>query len=75
MSPMEEDLWIEWGRSLQVDIPQNIIPYSPSKLTQSAQVQDIVQEDLGLGVGQVGMRIQHDDEGNNVDHIVIHQPR
>ena len=48
VSPMEEDSWIVQGRALQVTIPQNIIPHSPSNITQSDQVQDIVQEDLGL---------------------------
>ena len=54
LSPMEEYLWIEQSRALQVTIHQIVIPHSPSHLTQSAQVQDIVQEDLGLHVGVDG---------------------
>ena len=29
LSPMEEHLWIEHGRALQVDIPQTITPHFP----------------------------------------------
>ena len=36
LSPMDEDLWIEHGRSLQVDIPQTIVPHSPLNSSQIA---------------------------------------
>ena len=36
LSPMDEDSWIEHGRALQVDIPQNITPHSLSNPNQSA---------------------------------------
>ena len=48
VSPMDEYLWIERAMSLQVDIPQNITPHSPSNIIQSARVDDIVEDDLGL---------------------------
>ena len=64
---MEQDLWIEQGRSLQVTVPETIILHSLSNMTKSAQVQDIVQEVLGLHVGQVGVWSRRDDEGNEFD--------
>ena len=72
LQPMEEDFWIEQGRDIQVTILENIILHSPLHLTQSAKVQDTVQEDLGLNVGQVGIWSQQNDEGNDVDQLLIH---
>ena len=42
VSPMEEDLWVERGRALQVTILHNIMPHSLSNIIQSSQLQDIV---------------------------------
>ena len=52
---MDEDLWIERGRALQVDIPHNIMPHSPPNHMLSSQVEDIVQEDLGLETSELGV--------------------
>ena len=68
---MDEDLCIEHGRALQVNIPQIIMPHFPSNFSQSSQVQDIVQEDLGLRARKLGVRSRIDSEGNDVDHLVI----
>ena len=41
-SPMEEDLWIEQREALQIEIPQEIRPLSPTNL--STKIQAIVEE-------------------------------
>ena len=40
-SPMEEDLWIEQQEALQLEIPQEVRPLSPTNL--STQIQAIVE--------------------------------
>ena len=67
LSPMDEDLWIDHGRAIQVTIPKTIVPHSPLHLTQRAQVKYIVDEDLGIHVGQTGIWSRQNDEGNEVD--------
>ena len=41
--------------------------------SQSSRVQDIVQEDLGLRDGELGVWSRRDGEGNDVNHLVIHR--
>ena len=70
---MDEYLWIEQGRALQVDLPQNITPHSSLSIIQSARVEDIVEEYLGILANQVGLWNQLYDEGNDVENLVIHR--
>ena len=72
VSSMEEYLQIENGESLQVDIPQNITPDSQLNSNPSARH---FQEYLGLQADNLGVWSRLDEEGNDVDHMVIHQPR
>ena len=71
ISPMDEDPWIKHGISLQVKIPNTITPHSLLHLTLISQVQDIVEEDLGLHAIQSDIWSQRNDEGNEVDKILI----
>ena len=50
---MDEDLWIEHGRALRVNIHDTITPHLPLHITQSDQVQDILQEYFELYDAQV----------------------
>ena len=52
-SPMEEDLWIEQQQALQLEVPQEVRPLSPTDA--STRIQTIVEEDLGLGAGDFGI--------------------
>ena len=71
---MEEDLWIEQCESFHIEIPQEVRPLSPVNTNLSACVHTIVEEDLRLQDGDFNVWIQLDDEGNDVDHLVIHRP-
>ena len=72
---MEEDLWIEQHEALQISIPQSVSPQSLINPNHSARVQDIVEEDLRLRAGEFGVWSRLDDEGNDVDHLVIRRPK
>ena len=71
-SPMEEDLRIEQREALQIEIPQEIRPLSPTN--PSTKIQAIVEEDLRLRAGEFGIWSRLDNEVNDDNHLVIHQP-
>ena len=71
-SPMEEDLWIELWESLQLEVPQEVRPLSPTN--PSTSIQTIVEEDLKLGAGDFGIWSLLDDERNDDNNLLIHQP-
>ena len=71
-SPIEEDLWIEQREALQLEIPQEVRPLSPMNL--STRIQTIIEEDLRLRASDFGIWSRLDDEGNDVNHLVIHRP-
>ena len=52
-SPMEEELWIEQQEALQIEVPQEIRPLSPTNT--SIRIQAIVEEDLLLRAGEFGI--------------------
>ena len=68
-SPMEEDLWIEQREALQIEVPQEIRPLSPTN--PSTRIQAIVEENLRLRVGEFGIWSRLDDEVNDDNHLVI----
>ena len=68
-SPMEEDLWIEQCEALQIEVPQEIRPLSPTNL--STRIQAIVEEDLRLRAGEFGIWSRLDDEVNDDNNLVI----
>ena len=72
VSPMEEELWIEQWESLQLEIPQEVIPLSLTN--PSTWIQAIVEEDLGIRAGEFGIWSWLDDELNDDNHLVIHWP-
>ena len=74
VSPMEEYLWIEQREALHIEIPQEVRPPSPVNSNLSSQVQTILKEDLRLWAGEFDVWIRLDNEGNNVDHLVIRRP-
>ena len=69
-SPMEEDLWIEQREALQLEVPQEVRPLSPTNL--STRIQTIVEEDLRLRAGDFGIWSQLEDERNDDKHLLIH---
>ena len=71
-SPMEEDLWIEQRESLQIEVPQEIRPLSPTN--PGTRIQAIVEEDLRLRASEFGIWSQLDDEVNNDSNLLICQP-
>ena len=72
---MEEDMWIEQRETLHIKIPQEVRPLSLVNLKLSAQVQTIVEEDLRRRASEFNIWSRLDDEGNDVDHLVICQPK
>ena len=50
---MEEDLWIEQREALQLEVPHEVRPLSPTNPT--TRIQTIVEEDLRLGAGDFGI--------------------
>ena len=68
-SPMEEYLWIEQREALQLEVPQEVRPLSPTN--PSTRIQNIVEEDLRLRVGDFGIWSRLDDERNNDNHLLI----
>ena len=72
-SPMEEDLWIEQRKSLQIEVPHEIRPLYPMNL--STRIQAIVEEDLRLRAGEFGIWSRLDNEVNDDNHLVIHRPK
>ena len=68
-SPMEEELWIEQCEALQIEVPQEIRPLSPTN--PSTKIQAIVKEDLRLRAGEFGIWSRLDDEVNDDNHLVI----
>ena len=50
---MEEDLWIEQQESLQIEVPQEVRPLSPTN--PSTRMQAIVEEDLRLRASEFGI--------------------
>ena len=71
-SPMEEDLWIEQHKSLQIEVPQEVRPLSPMNL--STRMQAIVEEYLRLRVGEFGIWSRLDDKVNDDNNLVIRRP-
>ena len=72
VSPMEEYLWIEKREALQLEVPQEVRPLSPTN--PSTRIQAIVEEDLRLRAGEFGIWSRLDDEINNDNHLLILQP-
>ena len=70
VSPMEEYLWIEQWEALQIEVPQEVRPLSPTNL--STRIQAIFKEDLRLRAGEFGIWSWLDDEVNNDSHLLIH---
>ena len=69
---MEEDLWIEHQEALQIEVPQEIRPLSPTN--PSTRIQAIVEEDLRLRAGDFGIWSQLDYEVDDDNHLVIRRP-
>ena len=69
---MEEDLLIEQREALQIEVPQEARPLSLTN--PSTRIQTIVEEDLRLGAGEFGIWRRLDDERNDDNHLLIHQP-
>ena len=67
-SPMEEDLWIEQCETLQIEVPKEIRPLSPTN--PSTRMQAFVEEDRRLRVGEFGIWSQLDDEVNDDNNLV-----
>ena len=70
-SPMEEDLWIEQCEALQIEVPHEIRPLSPTN--PSKRMQAIIKEDLRLRAGEFGIWSRLDDEVYDDNHLVIHR--
>ena len=71
-SPMEEDLWIEQREALQLEVPQEVKPLSPTN--PSTRIRSIVEEDLRLGAGDFGIWSRLDDETYTRWHLIIRRP-
>ena len=71
-SPMEQDLWIEQQESLHIEVPQEVRPLSLTN--PSTRIQTIVEEDLKLRAGELGIWSQLNDEKNDDNHLLIRQP-
>ena len=72
-SPMEEYFWIEQCEALQIEVPQEVRPLSPTN--PSTRMQAIVEEDLRLRAGEFGIWIRLDHEVNEDNHLVIRRPK
>ena len=68
-SPMEEYLWIEQLEALQIEVPHEVRPLSPTN--PSTRMQAIIEEDLRLTAGEFGIWSRLDDEVNDDNHLVI----
>ena len=68
-SPMEEYLWIEQRKNIQIEVPQEVIPLSPTN--PSTRMQAIVEEDLRIRAGEFGIWSRLDDEINDDNHLLI----
>ena len=53
VSPMEEDLWIEQREALQIEVPREVRPLSPTN--PSTRLQAIVDEDFRLRASEFGI--------------------
>ena len=62
-TPIEEDLWIEQQEALQIEVPQEIRPLSPTN--PSTRIQSIVEEYLILRASEFGIWSRLDDEVND----------
>ena len=71
-SPMEEYLWIEQREALQIEVPQELRPLSPTN--PSTRIQTIIEEDLRLRAGDFGIWGRLDDKRNDDNHLLICQP-
>ena len=69
---MEEDLWIEQREALQIEVPQEVRPLSPTN--PSTRMQAIVEEYLRLRAGEFSIWSRLDDEVNDDNHLVIRRP-
>ena len=68
--PMEEELWIEQPKSLQLRAPHEGTTLSP--VNPRTQIQTIVEEELRLGTGDFGIWSRLDDETYTGRHLIIH---
>ena len=64
-------LWIEQRESLQIEVPQEVRPLSPTN--PSTRMQAIAEEDLRLRATEFGIWSRLDDEVNDDNHLVIYQ--
>ena len=71
-SPMEEELWIEQTKALQLRGRHEGTNLSP--LNPRTRIQTIVEEDLQLGAGDFGIWSRLDDETYTRRHLIICQP-
>ena len=71
-SPMEEYLWLEQREALQIEVPQEVRPLSPTN--PSTRIQTIVEEDLKLRAGDFGIWSRLDNEKNDDNHLLIRRP-
>ena len=55
---MNENQWIEHGRDLQMRIPNVITMNSFLQLNRASRVQETIEQDLGLCVGQYAIWIR-----------------
>ena len=74
VSPMEEDLWIEKCESIHIEVPHKVISLSLINSNLIYCVQTIFEEYLRLWAGEFDVWSRLEDEGNDVDHMVIRRP-
>ena len=69
---MEEELWIEQPKALQLRAPHEGTNLSP--LNPRTWIQTIVKEDLRLRAGDFGIWSRLDNETYTGRHLIIHRP-